>query len=396
MREKPPASGADTETDSQEVRDMIHIRVLFALLLVLVFGAVWTASSDEMPQIDPHRTLGPPVQVDNLTVWPVLTDAPRATGELLSLHQAQSRGLATVREKGAAESGHRRGGATVNELVIENRSDRPVLVTAGTILKGGKQDRQLGQDLVVAAGTTVPVDAFCVEHGRWTEEREGRPTDGIFEVPAVKASKRLRAAAHYDKDQAKVWRQVDTVNRKADNAPSTATFLATAEEDDGQAQLLRQRLETAVRQHFDHLDGEAVVGFAYAVNGEPLGMRAFANRGLLESNLEPFVKTMSLEAQVAQFRDRIAGRQIFDRPASSEPLLKIVRGVAAAEPEDRSTSGLNRNRYRRNDWGGHSSCLIESGGRWVPVTEDWTAPVEASGEVREQLERLQALGYTDY
>lgn len=375
---------------------MTHIRALFALLLALVFGAAWTASSDELPRIDAHRTLGAPVQAENLTVWPVLTDAPRATSVILSLHEAESRGLATVREKGAAPSGRHRGGATVNELVIENRGDRPLLVTAGTILKGGKQDRQLGQDLVVAAGTTVPVDAFCVEHGRWTEEREGRPTGGVFEIPKVKASKRLRAAAHYDKDQAKVWRQVDTVNRKADNAPSTATFLATAEEDDRPARLLRQRLETEVRQHFDRFDGEALVGFAYAVNGEPIGVRTFANRALLESNLEPFVKTMSLEAQVAQLRDRTAGRQIFDRPASSEALLKIVRGVAEAEPEDRSTSGLNRNRYRRNDWGGHSSCLIESEGRWIPVTEDWTAPVEATGEVREQLKRLQALGYTDH
>ena len=375
---------------------MTHTRVPFALLLVPAFAAVWTAASEETPQIGAHHTLGAPIQVENLTVWPVLTDAPRATVELLSLHEAQDRGLVTVREKGAAETGRQRGGATVNELVIDNKSDRPLLVTAGTILKGGRQDRQLGQDLVVAAGTTVPVDAFCVEHGRWTEEREGRPTGGVFMIPKVKAAKRLRAAAQYEKNQSEVWRQVDTVNRKAENAPATATFLATAEEDDRRAQEVRQRLETAVRQHFDRLDGEAVVGFAYAVNGEPLGMRTFANRALLESNLEPFVKTMSLEAQVAQLRDRSAGRQIFDRPASSEPLLKMVRGVAEAEPEVRSTAGLNRNRYRRNDWGGHSACLIESGGRWLPVTEDWTAPAEISGEVREQLQLIDALGYTDH
>ena len=73
--------------------------------------------------------------------------------------------------------------ATVNQLVIASTADLPILVTAGTILKGGKQDRQLGQDLLVAAGATVPVDAFCVERGRWNGVREGQSTDGVFEVP---------------------------------------------------------------------------------------------------------------------------------------------------------------------------------------------------------------------
>ena len=359
------------------------------LLCLLICLASGTVTGDETPLLDDHRRLGDPVRVENLTVWPVFTNAPVTTEAILSLHDAQAKGLAQVRETGEAE----RGGATVNRLVIENRGDRPILVTAGTILKGGKQDRQIGQDLVVAAGATVPVDAFCVERGRWTDEREGRRTGGVFEVTKVKAAKRVRAAAHYDKDQGEVWRQVEEVNDKAENAPATSTFLATVEDDEATAS--RTRIEVAVRSYFAGLDGQTVVGFAYAVNGEPIGMRTFANRELLDAHFEPFAKTMSLEAQVAQQRDRKTGKAVFDETASGAALLEMVRGVAKATPETRQTASINQNRLRKNEWGGQSSCLIPSAGRWLPLTEDWTAPVELTPEVRRELLELRALGYTD-
>jgi hypothetical protein len=371
---------------------MLRSIVRFTLPLAAV-GAVVLAS--ELPQtaIDAHRSLGAPIRVENLTVWPVLTDAPVDTGDHLTLSEAVENGTAVIREKGDA----RGGGAEVNQLMIENRGDRPLLVTAGTIVKGGKQDRQLGQDLVVAVRSTVPVEAFCVESGRWTTEREGRRTDGVFEVPKVKAAKRLRSAAQYDKNQGEVWRQVDNVNRKAANAPATATFLATVDEDDKAQVAVRERLEKTVRDHFAALGGDRVVGFAYSVNGEPLGMRTFANRKLLDAHLEPFVKTMSLEAQVTQFRDRQAGREPFDESASSEALLKMVHGIGEAEAAEQATPGLNKNRTRSNDWGGQSSCLVPSSadGGWIALTEDWTAPAELSEPVRQELRMLEALGYSE-
>jgi len=373
---------------------MLRSIARFSLPLAAVSAMVLASGQGSRTAIDAHRSLGTQIQVENLTVWPVLTDTPVRTGDHQSLYEAIERGTAVVREKG--RGGSRGDGAEVNELMIENRGDHPLLITAGTIVKGGKQDRQLGQDLVVAAHSTVPVEAFCVERGRWVEERQGRRTGGVFDVPKVKAAKRLRAAAQYEKDQGQVWRQVDTVNRKADNAPATSTFLATIDEDDKQQLAVRDRLERAVRERFAALDDDHVVGFAYAVNGEPLAMRTFANRELLEAHLEPFVKTMSLEAQVTQLRDRQAGRKPFDRAASSAALLKMVRGIGEAEAAEQETSGLNKNRTRHNDWGGQSSCLVRSSeaGGWIALTEDWTAAAELSEPVRRELEQLEALGYS--
>ena len=120
----------------------------YAIPAALTLCAVVATYGDDSLKIDDHRRLGEPIQVENLTVWPVLTDTPVETGEILSLHEAQEKGLVKIREKGAGRDG-RGDQATVSKLVVENLSDRPVLVTAGTIVKGGKQDRQLGQDLVI-------------------------------------------------------------------------------------------------------------------------------------------------------------------------------------------------------------------------------------------------------
>jgi hypothetical protein len=140
-----------------------------------------------------------------------------------------------------------------------------------------------------------------------------------------------------------------------------------------------------------------VVGFAYAVNGEPLGMRTFANSQLLAAHLDTFLKTMSLEAQVAQQRDRTAGKPIFDRPADEAALLRLLQGIAETPLAEQPSQAMNKQRSRANNWGGHSVCLIpskEPGPAWIPVTEDWTAATELVGEVKEELLRLRALGYS--
>src|SRR5439155_384601 len=85
------------------------------------------------------------------------------------------------------EDDDRAPAARVNPLVIENPGKLPLLVLAGTVVRGGKQDRQIGADFVIEAGKTVPVDAFCVEHGRWDATRDGVATGGRFKSEKVLA-----------------------------------------------------------------------------------------------------------------------------------------------------------------------------------------------------------------
>jgi hypothetical protein len=71
------------------------------------------------------------------------------------------------------------------------------LVLAGTLLKGGKQGRQVGQDFIVPRKKTVAAEAFCVEQGRWTARRNGKDTRGIFRAKKSLAAKKVRESAQY-------------------------------------------------------------------------------------------------------------------------------------------------------------------------------------------------------
>src|SRR5439155_26998487 len=81
-------------------------------------------------------------------------------------------------------------GASVNQLVLINRSKRPLLLLAGELVSGGKQDRVMGKDRIVPAGAPLlPLEVFCVEHGRWSGSSQFSAAKTI-----VHPSVRVRAA----------------------------------------------------------------------------------------------------------------------------------------------------------------------------------------------------------
>ncbi len=360
-----------------------------AVAVALALAAFPACAGEPTHRLDASRWLAAPAHVENLTVWPVFTDTPVDSGDLVSLAEATASGVAKVREKS--------GSGQVNELVLENRGDRPILVLAGTILKGGNQDRQVSDDVVIEARSEVPLGAFCVERGRWSAQREGRSTKGVFAALSVMAAKRIRASAQYGGQQSEVWAQVDRVNEKAEMAPGTATFLAVLEDNDAAALALRERFKRSVRAHFDGArERGEVAGVAYAVNGEPLSVRTFANEALFFSHLDLLLETMALEAQVAQRRARKAGTGLVVEPASAERVVAMVREIDVAEVTERDTKAANRLQVRTNARGGHSAAILPRGPGKDPrvVTEDWTAAVEVTGELRSRLSLLGALGYS--
>src|ERR1700751_3217048 len=95
-------------------------------------------------------------------------------------------------------------GAQVNRLVLVNNSKRPLILLAGEIVTGGKQDRVIAKDRIVPSESD-PIDlgVFCVEPGRWTGvSAKFGYSGGVMVQPAV------RAKAMADKNQEKVWAEV--------------------------------------------------------------------------------------------------------------------------------------------------------------------------------------------
>jgi hypothetical protein len=183
-----------------------------AVGLALVGLALADARLDATPGGGPSRPalmVLEGVTYENVTLFPVIAGSHADTSGFLTLDQGLTSGDVTVREMGDALLRRTRdgrpvagGGDEVNRLVLVNRGRKPLLLLAGELVSGGKQDRVIAKDRIVAPGADpLPLDVFCVEHGRWTGGGEFNASKVI-----VHPSVREQAAVVQRQDQ--VWASV--------------------------------------------------------------------------------------------------------------------------------------------------------------------------------------------
>jgi hypothetical protein len=260
----------------------------------------------------------------------------------------------------------------VNTLAIENKGKLPILVLAGTVVKGGNQDRQIGQDFVIPPGTTAPVDAYCVEHGRWQAQREGQATDGKFQTVSMLAQAKIRAAGQYQGDQSKVWDQVAKTNEATHTQADSGTLMASLGDKE-----LSARREALAAKAANHLSGlpakEDVVGLAYAVDGKVLGVRWFLSHELFQQNLATLLNTAAMEAITAR-AEAAAQKKAAPPPAvAPKAVADFVTDAQKAAPAKKATKAANVNAYRESANAYAAEALVEDKGVSVPVTTDITA-----------------------
>jgi hypothetical protein len=189
--------------------------IVFSIALVAAM-TVW--GQRQQPQTAPtaEYTVSGPYTHKNLTIF-LLHGSNQSQGMApLTLQEAMKRKLVIVRETG-----------DVNRLTIQNRSNHDVFVQAGDIVKGGQQDRALALDLIVPPKSgRIPIDAFCVEHGRWS--RRGNEAVTAFSASNnALASKDLKIAAKARRSQGEVWANVSKAQEKlAMNMTVTSSTLA--------------------------------------------------------------------------------------------------------------------------------------------------------------------------
>ncbi|MBI3646947.1 MAG: hypothetical protein HY233_13450, partial [Acidobacteriales bacterium] len=151
------------------------------------------------------------VSYENLTVFPVVSRAETNTSGFATLDEALASGEAVVSESGSQIIRRSRdgrpvqysGGPQVNQLVLINRGKRPLVLLAGEVVTGGKQDRVIAKDRIVPPGAEpLPLDVFCVEHGRWTGASDQFNASKFMVHPSV----REKAAVAQKQDE--VWAAV--------------------------------------------------------------------------------------------------------------------------------------------------------------------------------------------
>jgi hypothetical protein len=139
----------------------------------------------------------------NLSIF-LIHGADQAGGKAyLTLQEAMRQKKVVVRET-----------SDVNELIIQNRSTEEVFVQAGDIVKGGQQDRVLALDLILPPKSgRIPIDAFCVEHSRWSQRGQEAVT-AFSASDKMLATKGLKLAARKSQSQSEVWENVSVAQAK--------------------------------------------------------------------------------------------------------------------------------------------------------------------------------------
>ena len=312
-------------------------------VLVMVAGVVVVdqreARAGEVTPPPGYKVLEP-IRHGNLTVFPVVAAKSYPTSEFLTLDEGLRSGDVVVTEAGNVQGLIRRhpmpavrnDGAQVNRLVLVNNSKRPLLLLAGEIVAGGKQDRVIGKDRIVPAESDpVDLSVFCVEPGRWVAASEhfgaseamygsafGGSTKHAQPTMAMMAQPSVRAKAMVDKDQNQVWAEVrkqqqamETVEVTA-AAPEVATEISRTSsyakvneneevkrQVDAVAKPIEQNYQSLIRQ----LRDRNAVGVVVAVNGRIIWADVFASTDLLEKYWPKLVRSYASEAVVTRAKE---------------------------------------------------------------------------------------------
>jgi hypothetical protein len=283
----------------------------------------------DIPDFD-NLALGEAIQEGSLVLIPVSSkpqDSHDQIGDYATLAEAMKNGWITIEEVDEY--------AEVDTLKVHYTGPKPLMLMAGELLLGGKQDRVVAKDVVIAPNETAEVAVFCVEPGRWSgSSMHFTPQEG--QVPlSVKREAMLG-------EQESVWASVGAYNdESAPNAGGSSLkygYTNSKESDEYQASL--KRLMSVLSQKKD------LVGVVIVIGGKIHSFEYFGSPRLFESASESIVRgALASSVLVAVKGDLPRADSITDFVSSSLNSLKNAKAsdgngaFARTMSDDSSVSG---------------------------------------------------------
>ncbi len=210
-------------------------------------------------------------------------------------------------------------GDEVNTLVLVNHSDKPLLLLAGEIVTGGKQDRVIAKDRIVpAGGDPIDLGVFCIEPGRWTASSATFGAAAKAPAHSFMVQPSVRERAMVAKDQQQVWDSVrGSINQMAvASAPFASTAMdggsgtvyprnmgttsyaramedssVSAKVDEAAAPVMKSRDQVLAQ-----LRKEDAIGVVVAVRGEIVWADLFVSTDLLSRYWTKLVRSYAAES----------------------------------------------------------------------------------------------------
>ena len=263
-------------------------KLILAVSVSIFTGLSSLSSLSVFAQSQTHQqkvalAIGKPIVSDNLTVFLIRGNGDLKNQSPMTLQEALSKNKVRVHETG-----------DVNTLQIENSSDAAVFIQSGDIVKGGRQDRTMQYDMILPPHSgMLPLPAFCVEHGRWSQ-RAAERADRFSHSDNALVGKDLKLAARQVGSQQQVWDKVaEGTGQMYHQALASLPAAPPAVSSGGLAALgpvearlaqsnptgsleiaLENKNVTAaadvqVKKLLHVVDGDnTIVGFAFAINGK--------------------------------------------------------------------------------------------------------------------------------
>jgi hypothetical protein len=299
-----------------------------ALLVTTTLGAGARTSGENRPPTAQGWRLTQPITYKNLTIFPVVSSEEVDTSAFRTLDDALASGDAIVAEQGRYLHRTRDGssapvletGAQVNQLVLINRGEKPLLLLAGEVVSGGKQDRIIGKDRIVPVGAApLPLDVFCVEQGRWTG------ASPQFSAAKTMVHPSVREKAAIDRDQSRVWAAISgeavsgltTEGSQAGSFPTApptvsrealSSVIASAAPTNSYRRIYQsssigtsveafaQEFERRFNRATNDPKGERVVGVVVAFGGDIAWSDIFASPELFDAYWQKLLRSYVVEA----------------------------------------------------------------------------------------------------
>jgi len=238
-------------------------------------------------------TFSPPVNFKNLQIFMVHGKTNADNLSYVTLKDAMENQWVEIIET-----------SNVNELSLRNNSDKTIFINAGDIIKGGKQDRTLTYDMVIAPRTKEQkLSSFCVEAGRWSK-RGNESSAGFSSNTKMLTSRKLKIASKQHNSQDSVWANIayqqDRINSNVSyyynsNVDVKSSQSASSLELTLDNKELRQMKED-YKSTFKDLTENTTIGFAYAINGELYNVDIYNNRQLFLDLFDKLLDAAIIEA----------------------------------------------------------------------------------------------------
>jgi hypothetical protein len=186
----------------------------------------------------------------------------------------------------------------------------------------------------------MPISAFCVEHGRWTQR--GSEAAGHFSSSGMAvASKDVKLAAKRENSQGEVWNKVTeaqdkltkNVGTEVRSNESSSSFELTLENKS-----VQQTAESYTDALAKIIDGKNdVIGYAFAINGKVNSADVYVSNDLFKKLWPKLIRASAIEA----IADLQKGQDFkAPSPASVNTFMTDSEAGAASEKDVTRRTGM--------------------------------------------------------